>query len=112
MKAIFSFKLLLLSALGILGLPAKADPTRPPTLAGAGVNAGTERAEQALMLQLIIKNADGYRAMLNGQMVKAGDRLAAYRVLNITAERVVLVSENGQIQLTINNNSIKTYEPE
>ncbi|CAM5224706.1 hypothetical protein [Alishewanella longhuensis] len=74
MKAIFSFKLLLLSALGILGLPAKADPTRPPTLAGAGVNAGAERAEQALMLQLIIKKADGYRAMLNGQMVKAGDR--------------------------------------
>lgn len=112
MKAIFSFKLLLLSSLLTQGLPALADPTRPPTAEGMGLNAVSEHAEQALTLQLIINNADGYRAMLNGKMVKAGDRLAAYQVLNITADRVVLVSENGQIQLTINNNSIKTYEPE
>ncbi|GHG67845.1 hypothetical protein GCM10010919_16850 [Alishewanella longhuensis] len=68
--------------------------------------------EYPVKLQLILKNADGYKAMLNGQMLKVGDMLAAYKVLSITADKVVLVSENGQMQLTINNNSIKTYEPE
>lgn len=112
MKAIYSFKLLTLAVFAFAGTAVQADPTRPAGALAVSQGGATTGAEQELKLQLIIKNNEGYRALLNGQLVKTGDKLATYQVLNITADNVVLRSEHGQKRLTINNNSIKTYEPE
>ncbi|EJI85696.1 MAG: hypothetical protein ACK4GU_05955 [Alishewanella aestuarii] len=105
MKAIFSFSLLLLA------LPLQADPTRPPATVQAQQQGAQSMAAPGPRLELIIETANGYQAMLNGNLVKAGDRFGHYRVQSITAERVVLVGDSGQLQLSINNKKIKTYEP-
>lgn len=105
MKAIFVF------SLALFAWSACADPTRPPASFSAPSDASTPAASGLPRLQLIMQTALGYQAMLDGKLVRTGERYLQYQVLKIDAERIILTSDQGQLQLFIHNNKIKIYEP-
>lgn len=105
MKAIFVFSVALFASSTL------ADPTRPALQYAAPVGVATTTASGLPRLQLILQTERGYQAMLDGKLVRAGERYLQYQVLSIDAGRIVLNSEQGQLQLFIHNNKIKDYEP-
>ncbi|PNF82743.1 Type II secretory pathway component [Stutzerimonas stutzeri] len=81
-------------------LPASAfalDPTRPPA-ALIQATAEHKAPAAAMHLQGIFRGADGARAVLNGQSLRVGQRLADARVLAINTNSV-LIERDGQQQL-------------
>lgn len=75
---------LLVALLLSLALPVwAADPTLPPPAAAP------------LRLQAILRGQDGARAVINGQTLRVGDRVAGARVLAI-GRRTVSVERQGR----------------
>jgi hypothetical protein len=88
-----------------------ADPTRPPP--GWQEHAGSNSAvvsAAAPRLQLIKQTAHGRVAVIDGELVRKGERYRQYLVLEIQDAQVV-VELNGHRQvLPLLNTAIKQYE--
>lgn len=97
---------LLLTMIAAVSVTAHAykgenDPTRP--LLGT-VGASTyEKAKSDLVLQSIIKaQREGTaKAIINGQLLKAGDNISIYEVVNITDKSVTLRSPDIERTLSL-----------
>lgn len=88
---------LLVALLLSLALPVwAADPTLPPpAVAPASVQGKAAPAAAPLRLQAILRGQDGARAVINGQTLRVGDRVAGARVLAI-GRRTVSVERQGR----------------
>ncbi|MBU1284018.1 MAG: Type II secretory pathway component [Gammaproteobacteria bacterium] len=85
----------MLSSAALAGNP-RIDPTQPPSeLLPAAVAAS---GSSPLVLQAIVRSAQGSRAIIAGQSVRVGERYADARVLAIHAQSV-LIERQGQQQL-------------
>lgn len=88
------FLSLLLSGAALAGNPG-IDPTQPPGELQPAVAASGDRP---LVLQAIVRGAQGSRAIIAGQSLRVGERYADARVLAIHAQSV-LIERQGQQQL-------------
>lgn len=93
-------RLLLLSLLlggGLAQAAPAIDPTQPPAdLLPAAAASG--EANAPLVLQAILRGAQGSRAVIGGNSLRVGDEHAGARVLAIHAHSV-LIERQGQQQL-------------
>lgn len=105
MKTLFVYSLLLLS------VQALADPTRPaPSWLAAKATADTAAQPQALSLQLIKQTANGRIAVINGNLLRKGEKISQYQLHEIAVDHVVL-DFNGERQvLRLVNTAIKQDE--
>ncbi|PTS82478.1 Type II secretory pathway component [Pseudomonas sp. HMWF032] len=71
------------------------DPTQPPRDL---LPAATASGNSPLILQAIVRGAQGSRAVIDGQNLRVGERHADVRVLAIHAQSV-LIERQGQQQL-------------
>lgn len=86
---------------GSVGAADLGDPTRPP--AGFNQQAGSEEAPQAAPMvvnTLFLMGARPY-ALVDGQVVRVGDRLEAGRVVKINESGVWLKTPTGSRQLEL-----------
>ncbi|MGP9803153.1 hypothetical protein [Rheinheimera sp. NSM] len=106
MKILFVCSLALL-----LSSPLQADPTRPASgwhIDGRAAQSAV--APASLRLQLIKNTEQGLVALINGQLVRKGDRFEQYRVADIQQAQVVLQLNGEQRVLPLLNTAIKQYE--
>lgn len=87
--------LLLLLLLGCAAARAAVDPTQPP----ANLRPPSASAAQAaLVLQAILRGAQGSRAVIDGHSLRAGEERDGLRVLAIYPNSV-LIERQGQREL-------------
>jgi len=80
---------LLLVCSGLAG--AALDPTQPPAnLSSANGGAASDNAVAPLVLQAVLSDAQGRRAMIGGEVLRVGDQHAGARVLSIHAQSVLI----------------------
>ncbi|MDP2716759.1 hypothetical protein [Rheinheimera sp.] len=106
MKILFVCSLALL-----LSSQLQADPTKPASgwqIDGSAVQSAA--APVSLRLQLIKNTEQGLVALINGQLVRKGDRVEQYRVADIQQAQVVLQLNGEQRVLPLLNTAIKQYE--
>lgn len=87
------------------------DPTAPaPGWFAEGGTSGAQAAVAPIQLQLIKKTDQGWLALVNGQLLRKGQQAAGFKVLDISANQVI-IEKNGQKQtLRLLNTAIKQYE--
>lgn len=87
-----------------------ADPTRPAAgwqpVADTSVRATTAEPK----LQLIKQTADGRIAMLNGTLVRQGQRYQHYLVKDIQPTQVILEANGERLRLSLLTTAIKHYD--
>ncbi len=84
--------LALAGPLGSRAAEALPDPTRPAAMPGEpGAPEGSSSP-----IQSILKTPGGYRAMINGELLKPGDMLDQDRILRITENEVVVRKPDGR----------------
>ncbi|MCC5826050.1 hypothetical protein [Alkalimonas sp.] len=91
MQILFSFSVLLLVSFAVC-----ADPTRP---ARAIASAAQQQEATSLQLHLIRWQESGALAVVNGQLLKAGDEIHGYVLQAIHPDHVVLARAGEQLQL-------------
>ncbi len=97
---------ILFSVSAIVSLTANAyqnevDPTRPLL---ASLNASiVAQAKSELVLQSIIESQNGRKkkAIINGQLLQAGDSISIYKVVAITGKTVTLRSPDIERKLSL-----------
>ncbi|MGI5310583.1 hypothetical protein [Rheinheimera sp. WS51] len=107
MKILLSFSLLLIC------FSCNADPTQPAAGWGKHANALVQKntaVDQSLKVQLIKKNGSGWLAIIDGNLVREGQSLANYKVLEINAKQVVIERNGNRQILNLHNTAIKQYE--
>jgi hypothetical protein len=87
-----------------------ADPTRPAPGWQAANDTKTATAVPTPRLQLIKQTASGRVALIDGDLVRQGDRYKQYLVTQILAAQVVLELNGEQLVLPLLNTAIKQYE--
>ncbi len=73
------------------------DPTQPPANLLPAASTG-DTAPAALVLQSILRGAQGSRAVISGEALRVGDERAGARVLAIYPQ-AVLIERQGQREL-------------
>ncbi|WP_252273490.1 Type II secretory pathway component [Pseudomonas subflava] len=91
-----SRNLLLALLLGSALAQAAVDPTQPP--ASLGPASSADEAPAALVLQAILRGAQGSRAVIDGHTLRVGEARAGLRVLAIHPHSV-LIERQGQREL-------------
>lgn len=90
---------------------AQADPTRPADGWQATADNVAGSAAQALpKLQLIKQTPDGLIAILEGVLVRKGQRFQQYHVLDIQQTKVIMDLNGEQLVVPLLNTAIKQYE--
>ncbi len=87
----------------LVSLPLQAelrDPTRPGGWLMA-VEPDADIATQTLSLSAIFFNPSGSVAMINGRSYRVGDKVGNHILRIIEADRVVLDSVDGQVELNL-----------
>lgn len=82
-----------------LAVGQMADPTRPPGGMATGPSTGLDGTgtDAVIGVQAIFIRPGGKSsALVNGQMLQVGDKLADKKVINITESEIVLRSESGR----------------
>lgn len=104
-------KILFVCSLWLLSATALADPTRPaPSWLAATATADPAVQTQALSLQLIKQTANGRIGVINGSLLRKGEKIRQYQLQDIAADHVVL-ELNGERQiLRLVNTAIKQDE--
>ncbi|WP_221800011.1 general secretion pathway protein GspB [Oceanobacter mangrovi] len=84
------------------------DPTRPPAWLGIAAPKPEMKAIPAprMQLQQLLLGPVAV-AVINGEVVRSGDRIAGYRVRQIDATGVVLVSASGTRTLQMNSRDVR-----
>lgn len=78
---------------------AALDPTRPPAnLSSAGSSVASDHVAAPLVLQAVLRDAQGSRAMIGGQVLRVGDQHAGARILSIHHQSV-WIERQGAPQL-------------
>ena len=79
----------------------EVDPTRP--LLGSLNAELVAKAKSELVLQSIIESSDGQKktAIINGQLLQAGDSISVYRVIEVTGKTVTLRSPDIERTLSL-----------
>lgn len=95
----------------LLNSVAYADPTRPaPGWQVASDTAISSAALATPRLQLIKQTAQGRVALINGELVRKGERYRQYLVLDIQDAQVIVDVNGDQQVLPLLNTAIKQYE--
>ncbi len=85
---------------------AFADPTAPE--AELQTEATAAVAPQALpKLSLIRSQGRSFQALIDGVLVKTGDKVGAYQVQSISASQVILQQGDKRLQLNLFNRTTK-----
>ncbi|MCT6698318.1 hypothetical protein [Rheinheimera sp. 4Y26] len=104
MTAICKFKLAALLLLCSSG--SIADPTAPEAqLQPEGATA--QAPESVPRLSLIRSDGRSYQALINGVLVKTGDKVGPYQVQRISAGQVILQQGEKRLQLNLFNSTTK-----
>lgn len=82
--------MLLVALLFVSSSPASAalDPTLPPVDLSSASRSVTNDNPAVLVLQAVLSDAQGRRAMIGGQVVRVGEQHAGARVLSIHSQSV------------------------
>lgn len=99
----------------LLGMAAKAasadrlvDPTRPPAARATPVAAAQE---EGVRVEAVLRSQDRNVAIVNGRVVRAGDRVNGIRVAEILTDGV-RYERDGQTHVArINNPSLQVRRP-
>lgn len=99
MTAIYGFSLTV--ALLLLTATVKADPTRPEAdlTAVAAVQSG--ETKPLPKLSLIRSSGSQFQALIDGVLVKQGDKVGDYQVQHISAGQVMLRQGDKGLQLNL-----------
>ncbi|MCB5215186.1 hypothetical protein LHL18_17070 [Rheinheimera aquimaris] len=90
---------------------AQADPTKPAAgWQAAGLSSAGAATATLPKLQLIKHTADGHVAVLDGVLVRKGQRFQQYLVLDIQQTKVIMDLNGEQLVLPLLNTAIKQYE--
>lgn len=106
---IVTMVLWLLTLLAMPGQSASQDPTRPPVFDGpAAASTAVKASAPRWRLSSTIVARDRRSAVINDQVVVAGDNIAGARVVEIEAAKVTLSANGKQIVLSLIEKDIKT----
>jgi hypothetical protein len=95
----------------LLSSAVLADPTRPPPGWQVHADTGSIAVTSAMpRLQLIKQTAQGRVALINGELVRKGERYRQYLVLEIQDAQVVVELNGDRQVLPLLNTAIKQYE--
>lgn len=83
------------------------DPTRPPWADTAGPTLPAQVSDDAWRLAMTRVSARGGVALVNGRLVKVGDRIEDARVLAISASQVVLEQSGRRVTLVLSGATVK-----
>ena len=89
-----------LAAVLLLSMSAKAaadrlvDPTRPPQAPGPS----SDSSQETLRVEAVLRSADRHLAIVNGKIVRAGDRVCGVQVEAILADGIRYVRD-GQVHV-------------
>lgn len=88
------------------------DPTQPPGwLSGKKASPAKKVEQSKFELQQIMIHPDGNRVVINGQLLKAGDRITGARVAAISKHSVVLIASQKRLTLSLMNNKQVSIVP-
>lgn len=96
MRILFSFSMIVC----LFSLSCLADPTRPAQL-NQTMSLATSQGGEPLQLRLIRWQEQQASVVINGQLLRAGDRIAGYQLQEIHQDHVVLESAADRLQLFI-----------
>ena len=74
------------------------DPTRPLFGASETVN---KKVNQTIKLQSIVNNGQDLTVVINGKLLKVGDRIEQYQLEKINNNSVVLSSPEKRLELSL-----------
>ncbi len=98
-RSFFVLLVVLFSSFSLLAAEKKLqDPTKPPSFALP--KSGPEKVVQLHLSEVRIANQDR-RAVVNGQRLKTGDRIAGYRLKRIEIGYVILANEKETLRLNL-----------
>lgn len=100
--------MLVLIAAGVAAGGELRDPTRPPRLTPPPTPAPQPAREVEWKLTLIKYSPANRSAILNGQVVREGDRIARARVVKILRDAVMLELDGRRFRVTLHHPTIKT----
>lgn len=104
-------KILFVCSLTVLvAKTVQADPTRPPLGWQATTAAVVAPQTRLPQLQLIKQAAQGRVALIDGTLVRQGERYQHYLVQRIHDSSVILELNGQQLMLPLLNTAIKHYE--
>lgn len=89
---------------------AYADPTRPADGWQVVTEGSNAAPTQLPKLQLIKQSPQGLSAMVDGVLVRKGDRFKQYKVRDIQQTKVIMDLNGEQLVLPLLNTAIKKYE--
>ncbi|TVS11983.1 MAG: hypothetical protein EA419_06450 [Wenzhouxiangella sp.] len=114
MHGIHAF-ILAIALIFAFGPAAADDPTRPPTAAEIRAwlgEAGTETSDTDWRLQSILTSPQRRLAIINGQRLKAGDRVDSAEVISIEPDHVVLAHRGREIILSLGHRRSSPVQPD
>lgn len=76
----------------------EADPTRPLSGASKVID---KNVKQAIQLQSIVDDGEHSTVIINGQVLKVGDRIEQYQLEQINKNNVVLSSTDKRLELSL-----------
>ena len=105
-------KLLFLSTAFFIAMPLQAelrDPTRPSGfLQSAQVSDDRLESSEGLNLQAIFYSPQTPGVLINGRRFAVGDQVADAKIKTIHADRVVLISAEGEKEIRLTMPSVKS----
>lgn len=99
MTAIYGFSLTV--ALLCYAATANADPTRPEADLTPVAAVQSDQASPLPKLSLIRSSGRQFQALINGVLVKNGDKVGDYQVQQISAGQVILRQGDKRLQLNL-----------
>lgn len=99
-----AFSCLLLACVAATHAAALRDPTQPPTF----VNQESGK-DDISNIQVLSAMASPHRqnANINGEVLKIGDKVGKYQIINITADYVEFAQGKKRVKVYIFNNSLR-----
>lgn len=103
-KNLLVFALIVFSS---IGYAEYRDPTEPASYAASKSKFKPSEAITDFMLDAIFVSEDKAVAVVNNQIVKIGDSIGDAKIKSIDLEKVILVTERGEIVLHLLTESVK-----
>lgn len=99
----------LLAVVGTASSEALRDPTRPDgwRTAANGATASTVNPSARMHLQGIFNRGGVRTAMISGQHVAVGDRVAGNEVVRISTDKVTLAVDGAMVELPVRSDTVK-----
>lgn len=102
MTVILKFNLWLpVVAILLTAVVQAADPTRPEVQLQQAATAGTVQAVTLPRLSMIRSQGMRHQALIDGQWLKAGEKIGGYQVRSISASQVTLMKDDRSLVLNL-----------